>query len=397
MFPRITDMFNYILGTHWTLPVQTYGFFLALAFLVGGAVLRMELVRKEKEGHLPARTKRIQKNKPAGWPEILGNALLSAVVGFKFAGILFDYSSFSANPQKYLLSGQGSLPAAILILAGIIGYALLQNRKLRNSRPEWTDELVHPFQSTWNILIISVIAALVGSKIFDIADNFGGFLRNPMDSLFSFSGLTFYGGFIVTVLTLVFYNLYVLKMDWRYLLDTTAPAIMIGYAVGRLGCHFSGDGCWGIINEMAKPGWLAWLPDWAWAFNYPHNVLNHGIPIPGCIGPNCGVLAKPVWPTSLYESMVSFLFFGILWSLRKKIKAPVVIFGVFMVLNGIERFLIEHIRVNNRFNLLGMQLTQAEIISFLLIMVGMGLILLFSYRFKKEEANSLEKSNQSQK
>ncbi len=385
MFPRITDFFNYLLGTNWQFPVQTYGFFLALAFLAGGAILRQELKRKEKEGLLQIRQKKVQKNKESGWGEILLNSVLSSIVGFKFLGIAYNYKAFAANPQKYLLSAQGSLPAAILILAGLIGYALYRNSKLRDSKPEWTQAVIHPYQNTWNILIIAVVAALIGSKIFDIADNFSGFLLNPIESLLSFSGLTFYGGFIVTVIALLYY-MKVIELDRRHVLDAAAPAILIGYAVGRLGCHFSGDGCWGIVNELLKPGWLSWLPDWAWAFNFPHNVINHGIPIPGCSGPNCTVLGKPVWPTSLYESMASFLLFGILWSIRRKIKAPVVIFGIFLVMNGIERFLIETIRVNNRFGIMGFEVTQAEIISALLLLTGIGVIVYFSHVYRKSHS-----------
>ncbi len=379
MFPRISDLINYLLGTHWQLPVQTYGFFLAVSFFIGGAVLWAELKRKEKEGLLLPRKRKVMKNKPSGWYEILLGSSLSAIIGYKFFGILFNYSTFSANPQQYLLSPQGSLIAAFLIFTGSISYALYQNSRLKSVKPEQAEEIIHPYQNTWNILIIAVTAALIGSKLFDIADNFSEFLKNPVQSIFSFSGLTFYGGFIVTVIVLIFY-MKAIRLDWKYVVDAAAPAIMIGYAVGRLGCHFSGDGCWGIVNEMAKPGWLSWLPDWAWAFNFPHNVIKQGILIPGCDGPNCTILDKPVWPTSLYESTASFLLFGILWLLRKKIKAPVVIFGIFLIMNGIERFLIETIRVNNRSNIFGMQLTQAEIISFSLIIIG--LVVVWFYRRK---------------
>ncbi|MBK7031355.1 MAG: prolipoprotein diacylglyceryl transferase [Bacteroidales bacterium] len=238
--------------------------------------------------------------------------------------------------------------------------------------------------------MVAVISALIGSKMFDIFDNFSAFLRDPIDSIFSFSGLTFYGGLIVTVITLIYY-MRVIKLDWKYVIDAAAPAIMIGYAVGRLGCHLSGDGCWGIVNELAKPGWLTWLPDWAWASNYPHNVLKEGIHIPGCIGSNCTMLDKPVWPTSLYESMISIISFGILWFSRIRFKAPVTLFGLFMILNGVERFFIEKIRVNHRFDFLGLHPTQAEIISFSLIVIGIAIIIFYSKKHRNQQAEKLDK------
>jgi prolipoprotein diacylglyceryltransferase len=134
-----------------------------------------------------------------------------------------------------------------------------------------------------------------------------------------------------------------------------------------------------------KPTWLSWLPDWAWSSSYPHNAVREGVPIPGCAGPNCTMLAIPVFPTSLYESVISLIFFTVLWISRKKILAPVTLFGLFLVFNGIERFLIEKIRVNNRFELLGLHLTQAELISFFLFILGIATIFYYQRRYRKIE------------
>jgi len=391
MFPRFSDMLNYLFGTHWNLPVQTYGFFLALAFLVGATVLYYELKRKEKEGLLLPKQRKVLKSKPPSTSEILLGAIITFLLAWKVGGIVTDYPVFAANPQRYLTSASGNLLLGILAAAVIIVYEIIRQKKLKNTTAEYIDEIIHPADYTWNILIIAVVAALIGSKLFDIFDNFGDFLRNPVGSLLSFSGLTFYGGLIVTVITLLWY-LKKIHLDWHYVIDAAAPAIMIGYAVGRLGCQFSGDGCWGIVNTMAKPGWLTWLPDWLWSFNYPHNVLNEGIPIADCGGRNCRVLAEPVFPTPLYESLVSFIWFGVLWLCRKKIKAPVVLFGIYMVLNGVERFFIEKIRVNNRFDFLGMNVTQAEIISFCLFVGGIFIIWRFSRKYRQNATGENQKT-----
>ena len=383
MFPKFSDLINNLLGTQIDLPIQTYGFFLAFAFLVGGIVLWSELKRKEKEGLLPARTRIIHPNKPPGWLQIIPGIVLSSLIGWKFFGIIFQYHEFASNPQQYILSGKGSYTAMLIIAAVSLSFHLYSLYKSKKLDDEIQEEIIHPYQNTWSLMIVAIVSAIIGSKLFDILDNFGSFLHDPVRSLLSFSGLTFYGGFIVTVIALMQY-VKVVKLNWKHVIDCSAPVIMIGYAVGRLGCQFSGDGCWGIVNTLAQPHWLGWLPGWLWAFDFPHNVANSGVPIPGCFGPHCMILQNPVFPTSLYESIISFVSFGILWTMRKRIKAPVVLFGLFMILNGTERFFIEQIRVNNRYNLLGMQVTQAEIISSFLILIGIAVMIYFSKRYKSD-------------
>jgi len=385
MFPKISDLFNFLLGTHINLPFQTYGTFLALAAIVAGFVLKSELKRKEKEGLLPARTRKKNPQKNTSWLGIIPVSLFTAVIGWKFFGILLSYRQFAENPQKYLVSGEGSSIAFIIIVSISILYQVFV-RIRNNKKPEENrEEVIHPYQHTWSIIIIGLVFAMLGSKLFDIIDNFSSFLKNPVHILFSFSGLTFYGGFIVTVIALLLY-MKVIKLDWKHVIDSTAPAIMIGYAIGRLGCHFSGDGCWGIVNTLAQPQWLAWLPDWLWASYYPHNVINHGVPISGCGGAHCMILDKPVFPTSLYESFISFISFGILWLSRKRIKAPVVLFGLFMVLNGVERFFIEKIRINNKYDILGIHFSQAELISSILILIGILVIIYYTSRYRNQNS-----------
>jgi phosphatidylglycerol---prolipoprotein diacylglyceryl transferase len=379
MFPKISDLFNYLFGTALELPVQTYGFFLAVAFLVGGFILWLELERKEKEGFLSARIRKIQIHKKDSWLQILLGAGLSAIIGFKFFGILLQYKLFVQNPQEYLISAHGNKWAALLIIVLSLGHSFYRNYTIGKQNPEWVEEIIHPSGYTWSILIVAIIAALIGSKLFDIIDNFSDFLQHPVHSILSFRGLTFYGGLIVTVITLIYY-MRIIKLDWKQVIDSSAPAIMLGYAIGRMGCQLSGDGCWGVVNELPKPGWL---PGWAWASQFPHNVISEGVHIQGCIGNNCMMLERPVWPTSLYESLISLFFFGLLWINRKKMKAPVTLFGLFLILNGVERFLIEKIRVNHRFSFMGLYPTQAEIISFSLVVIGIGTIWYFSRLHKR--------------
>ncbi len=165
--------------------------------------------------------------------------------------------------------------------------------------------------------------------------------------------------------------------------DSVAPSLILSYGIGRIGCHVAGDGDWGIVNTLDKPGWLSFLPDWLWSYNYPHNILNEGIPIPGCTGNHCYELAQGVFPTPVYETIMAILIFLFLWKLRKHIQIPGVLASVYLVLNGTERFLIEKIRINNVFDLWRMKVTQAEVVSVILFATGIFLIIYLTYSYKR--------------
>jgi prolipoprotein diacylglyceryltransferase len=108
------------------------------------------------------------------------------------------------------------------------------------------------------------------------------------------------------------------------------------------------------------------------AYDYPHNVINEGIPIESCHGSHCHILETPVFPTSLYEFSICALFFVGLWFSRKRIKIAGLLFGIYLVLNGVERYIIEGIRVNIQYDVAG-GLTQARIIAICLILGGIAL------------------------
>jgi phosphatidylglycerol:prolipoprotein diacylglycerol transferase len=168
------------------------------------------------------------------------------------------------------------------------------------------------------------------------------------------------------------------------MLDVGGPGMMLAYSVGRIGCHLSGDGDWGIVNLHPKP--FSWLPDWSWAYTYPNNVAMSGVPIPGCAGRFCSILPEPVYPTPLYEVIVCFILFLILWRIRKHINYPGMMFGIYLMMNGLERFFIELIRVNTKYHVAGIAFTQAELISSILFICGLLLVML-SIRNKEKLRN----------
>jgi len=242
---------------------------------------------------------------------------------------------------------------------------------------------VHPHELMGNILLWAALGGFAGAKLFNALENWDEFMKDPVGMLIGFSGLTFYGGLICGGAAVLYYtNKHGIKP--LTMLDIGGPGMMLSYAIGRIGCQMSGDGDWGIANTASKPHWLGWLPNWMWSFNFPHNVNNEGIRIPGCGGLKyCNQLEVPVYPTSFYESVMCILLFFILWQLRHKTKVPGVLFGIYMILAGIERFLIELIRVNTKYKVAGIPFTQAELISIFMVIGGAALIY-FTTRASKQ-------------
>jgi len=100
-----------------------------------------------------------------------------------------------------------------------------------------------------------------------------------------------------------------------------------------------------------------------------------GARIPGCDGEDyCNHLPIPVFPTPIYETLICLGLFFILWAIRKRLKTPGNLFAIYLILNGAERFMIEHIRVNSKYNIFGLHPTQAELISGGLVIAGVAIL-----------------------
>jgi phosphatidylglycerol---prolipoprotein diacylglyceryl transferase len=371
MFPHISDLINYLFGTHLTFPIQSYGFMLAAAFVLAAFILSRELKRLEKEKKIPACEKNNLTGGPAGLTELVVSGLSGFLIGWKGGGLISDYSTFSNNPQEYILSGKGSLAAGLIISGLLIFLTWYQKNKKRLKEPIITKTIVHPYQLTMNFTIIAAVFGIAGSKVFDTMEHMNDLFRDPVGTIFSFSGLSFYGGLIFAAFAVIWYAR-LNKIRFPYITDAVAPGLILAYAVGRVGCQLAGDGCWGMINSAPKPAWLTFLPDWIWAFQFPHNVINEGFPIAGCTGEHCFALQYPVFPTSFYETISGLMIFVILWMIRKKLTIPGHLFCIYLIMNGMERYFIEKIRVNRVYSVIGMNMTQAEIIALVIIVLGIA-------------------------
>tara|TARA_B110001450_G_scaffold167001_1_gene155708 strand:+ start:647 stop:1801 length:1155 start_codon:yes stop_codon:yes gene_type:complete len=369
MYPTISHLIEDLFGINIPLPIQTFGFWVAIAFLAASYVIKIELQRKEKEGKISIiKIKKIVGLKLKSID--IGIALFSGfLIGFKLIEAILNYEDLVADPQSFILSIRGNLFGGILFAILSLYNKQKENKKQELEKPKEVDQEIHPYELVGNITIIAAVSGIIGAKIFHNLENIQDFLADPIGQIMAFSGLTFYGGLICGAISVVMYcRKY--KLNVLHLIDSAAPALMLAYGVGRIGCQMSGDGDWGVVNLKPKPEWLNSFPDWIWSYDFPNNVINAGIYIDGCTGRFCSVLPQPVWPTALYEVIMCIILFSILWLIRKKITIPGLLFCIYLIMNGIERFFIEKIRVNTEYDILG-GITQAEIISFCLIITGL--------------------------
>jgi len=381
MYPTISHLLFDIFGINIPLPIQTFGFWVAIAFLAASYVITKELKRKEEEGFLKTSTIKITIGKSLNTYEILGSLVSGFLIGFKLIEAIFHYADLVANPQDFILSTRGNFLGGIIIAGLSVYLKWYENKKARLAAPKKIEKTIHPYELVGNMTMIAAVSGIIGAKIFHNLENIGEFVADPINQLISFSGLTFYGGLIVGAFSVIWYAKRY-KINILQLIDSAAPALILAYGIGRIGCQMSGDGDWGIDNIAPKPEWMAFLPDWMWSYTFPDIVINSGIPIEGCVGNFCMELPNPVWPTAFYEVVMCLLIFSFMWAIRKHIRVPGILFCIYLGLNGVERFFIEKIRINTEYNILG-GITQAEIISSFLILFGLiGSIYLL--RFSKK-------------
>jgi phosphatidylglycerol---prolipoprotein diacylglyceryl transferase len=212
-----------------------------------------------------------------------------------------------------------------------------------------------------NITIIALVSGVVGSKILYLLENLNEFLADPFGMAFNPGGLTFYGGFLLATLCIYVYGKKK-QLGFFLLADATAPALMLGYGIARIGCHLAGDGDYGF------PTTLPWGTDYANG-TFPPSYAFHDFPeitshYPGGIVPDHTLCH----PTPVYEFLICLALFFILMRLRKTSQPVGKLFMLYLVFAGLERFSIEFFRINPRV-LCG--LSEAQLIALVLIAFGL--------------------------
>lgn len=399
MFPSFFELFYYLFGVeiHILKIIKTFGFLMATAFVVGGIVVTRQFKKLKEEGRLVPVKETFERGGMFGIGELLINVLIGGIFGYKLSLIFSNWTDFSTrDPEFYLLSGDGywwgAIIGAVVVTALTYWGKVKDNRDIsafvnagKNPFPNSDFNMdehidgkkavyrkdVWPHERVPEIITIAAITGVFGAKLFTWFEDWEGFMSDPLGHLLSLSGLTFYGGLICASIALIIYSL-VKKINLLRLMDVGGMAVMLAYGVGRLGCHFSGDGDWGDPNPYTRPDWLSWLPDWAWAFNYPGNVANVGVRMENCISDYCSVLPDAVYPTPVWEFTMAVIIFCILLGLRNRfVQYPGILFAIYLMFNGTERFIIEIIRVNKDYQFMGLNLSQAQIIAISLFATGL--------------------------
>lgn len=210
-------------------------------------------------------------------------------------------------------------------------------------------ELQRPVDWAYEIVFAGLAGGLVGSRLYYIVQNYDQTSHDLIGSLFSGSGLVWYGGVIGGTVGVVIWARWRGMLDLG-LLDLMAPVLALGYAIGRIGCQVSGDGDYGIASDLP------------WAMGYPHGTVPTA---PGVT----------VHPTPIYETVAMGLVAWWLWRRRDRFAAGL-LFACYLVASGIERLLVEFIRRNSEV-VIGLTAPQLESVA---IAVAGGLWLALAHR-----------------
>jgi phosphatidylglycerol:prolipoprotein diacylglycerol transferase len=218
----------------------------------------------------------------------------------------------------------------ITFALAFVAIGLIIARRLR--------ELGRPVEWAYEITLAALLGGLVGARLYFIVQNYDDVKHDLLGNLFSGSGLVWYGGLLGGALAVCGWA------RWRGmlglgLLDLCATPLAVGYAIGRVGCQVSGDGDYG--------------KDWdgPWAMAYPHGTVP---------------TTHTVHPTPIYETVSMGLIAIVLWRLRDRLR-PGLLFALYLVLSGTERFLVEFLRRNSD---VAAGLTAPQLESLVLMAVG---------------------------
>lgn len=184
-----------------------------------------------------------------------------------------------------------------------------------------------------DLILASVLGTLVGGKLY-----YTMVITKDWSDLFSRAGFVFWGGFMGAVAANYLFIRYK-KLSFPRFADVAGIAISAGYSVGR-------TGCWAVGDDYGKP----W--DGPLAVMFPRGappttagqLAEYGFAVPPGVSPDT-VIA--VHPTQLYETVLGFLMFAVVWRLRNHKHAEGWLFGVYCVLAGLERFIIEFFRAKD--------------------------------------------------
>jgi phosphatidylglycerol---prolipoprotein diacylglyceryl transferase len=199
-------------------------------------------------------------------------------------------------------------------------------------------ELGKPVDWAYEMVFAALVGGIVGARLWWVAENWSEASDDLLGNLFSGSGLVFFGGAVGGAIVVLLWAWWRNWLTWQ-MADVAAVPLAAGYAIGRIGCQLAGDGDYGI----------AW--DGPWAMAYPDGTVP---------------TTEEVHPTPVYETLVMGTVAVLLWRWRHRWR-PGTLFALWLVLAGVERFLIEFIRRNDE---VVAGLTQPQLIAIAMVALG---------------------------
>lgn len=393
-YPRVTDFLFELFNRHPNfdyrfLPIYSYGFWVAMGFFAASTLAVNEMRRREKLKLLNGVEEEIMVGEAPSVAELLIYFALSFVIFFKLFGIVKFQGVLSLgylSLEGYLKTWNFGSWIGGLLGAGVVT-ALFYRQKKNAQLPSPVKQktMIYPSDNIGDLVIIAAVLGITGANFFNYLENpddYANFWSDPIGSMFS--GLSVYGGLICAGIGFGVYA-YWKKFNILHFFDSVAPGFILANGIGRLGCQTSGDGDWGVANLHTKPDWF---PQFLWSDTYAHHIISCDPAvdkfIEGCTEEHCCELAQAVYPTPIYEFLMCTVIFIILWSLRKKLTyMPGMVFSIFMILIGIQRYTIEQFRdLSGRDTYFGFR--QSEIISIVLVLAGIAATAYLYTRYNKD-------------
>ncbi|HET7275395.1 MAG TPA: prolipoprotein diacylglyceryl transferase [Longimicrobiaceae bacterium] len=191
----------------------------------------------------------------------------------------------------------------------------------------------------WDLVMYAALGGIAGAKLYYLLLNWPQTAADPWGAITSRSGLVWYGGFFGAA-ALVAWRVHRGRHSIPRFADAAAPALAVGYAIGRLGCFLVGD-------DYGRPTDLPWgvaFPNGAPPSTAANLRTYFGVDIPASIP---GDTVLQVHPTQLYEVGMALIIFTILWNLRKRFTVPGALFALYLLLAGMERLIVEVFRAKD--------------------------------------------------
>jgi phosphatidylglycerol:prolipoprotein diacylglycerol transferase len=209
----------------------------------------------------------------------------------------------------------------------------------------------------YSVGLWGIIGGIIVSRLFHVIDKWSYYIAHPAQ-IFGFEGLTVYGAVLGALLAVLIYC-WVKKISFWLMGDVIAPGAILGQAIGRVGCLMNGC-CYGLPTSLP----------WGVVYTNPASYCP---------------LDESFQPTQIYHLIWNLIGFGILWSLRRRLKPQGSLFLLYLALYVAGDLSIRFVRVGEPFRS-GMffNLQQAQLIGIVILAVTVPWLIVRMLRARKQ-------------